>query len=189
MIRVLNCSIDEELQALRHLILAQLEAVEVFSPRPGQAVSIIRSQKLHVLVVCCQLDDTSADSLSVEFRRANPQGRIIGIVSASWNHAWEADVLVDTHSPRALVTAVSSYPAMQSQFKHKRRLVLVTTDKWTGWACERCCWNRPQSADVVLDKFKEETIQKAFDSHSCEAFARETWLPPVATSHVQWKKK
>ncbi len=118
----------------------------------------------------------TADALAVAFRRANPHGRVVVIVSAGWDHGCEADVSVDAHSPKTLVTAVCSYPAMRAKLNHERRLVFVKTDKWSGWTCERCCWNRPQSPELVLDTDAEKRVQTAFDAHSCEAFARRTWL-------------
>lgn len=57
--------------------------------------------------------------------------------------------------------------------KSPRRLVFMASKEWTGWICERCWWNvprpaRPQEISAVL-----ATIDRDFEGHSCEAFARE----------------
>jgi ActR/RegA family two-component response regulator len=54
-----------------------------------------------------------------------------------------------------------------------RRLVFDSSEKWTGWFCERCCWNRPvpqsESERVIL----AARINADFDAHDCQSFTRE----------------
>ncbi len=173
-IRVLNSGAHTDLLALRHEILARIEHCQVVSLPPNEAALIVATQTHDVLVLCNQMDTQVADTLAVAFRRANPQGRVVVIVSAGRKRGCEADVNVDAHSPKALVTAICSYPATCAHLTHDRRLVFAKTDKWSGWTCERCCWNRPQSPEAVLDAAAAERIQAAFDAHSCEAFAHGT---------------
>jgi hypothetical protein len=135
-------------------------------------VSRLRNgEPFDVLVFCNQMDNKFADILCLEFRRANPEGRIVGISGGPLAMKAKSDVIVDAHDPRELVLAITSYPVRKSQFQYERRLTFEETGKWKGWSCERCCWNVPQ-AEAPTDQAK---IQADFDAHSCEAFARENW--------------
>lgn len=170
MLRVLHSSTDEQLRALRHQILARVDC-EVVSLPPQKAVLVIANEPPDVLVVCSQMAAHFADALCGAFRRANPYGRLVAIVSSGWGSTYEADLVVDAHTPEALVSAVLTYPAMQARFKHARQLMFVNDGKWIGWTCERCCWNVR-----LQDAVSKERIRAAFETHSCEVFARGTWL-------------
>ena len=84
----------------------------------------------------------------------------------------EIDVSIDPHQPRELVAAVESYLDFRAQFKYERRLALNEDAKWTGWFCDRCCWNVP----LQVSQISTVAIQDKFDAHSCEAFAGTHWL-------------
>jgi ActR/RegA family two-component response regulator len=58
---------------------------------------------------------------------------------------------------------------------HERRLVFDRSEKWAGWLCLRCCWNRPVPKDSAEYATLTESIQAEFDAHDCEAFARQNW--------------
>jgi hypothetical protein len=45
----------------------------------------------------------------------------------------------------------------------------VECKKWTGWTCERRCWNVPDRSIEATE------VEAEFDAHSCEAFARANW--------------
>lgn len=60
-------------------------------------------------------------------------------------------------------------------WKRQRRLVFAASETWTGWLCERCCWNRPQPGSSAARSRLAHTIQAEFDAHDCEEFALEHW--------------
>jgi len=64
------------------------------------------------------------------------------------------------------------------QWQDERRLVFGVSEKWSGWFCQRCCWNRklPESASE-RDGFSDR-VGAEFASHDCEAFVRENWAAP-----------
>jgi hypothetical protein len=63
-------------------------------------------------------------------------------------------------------------------WKHERRLVFATSEKWSGWFCERCCWNRRLPSLLKERDPLASRIQAEFDTHDCEVFARENWPLP-----------
>jgi len=60
---------------------------------------------------------------------------------------------------------------------HERRLAFDSSDKWAGWLCLRCCWNRPAPQSALERQAIEESIRVEFEAHDCETFARENWRP------------
>ena len=62
---------------------------------------------------------------------------------------------------------------MESQTQEaKRALVLMASEKWTGWCCERCGWGQalPESSEE-RDALARQ-IHRLFEEHSCEATLR-----------------
>jgi ActR/RegA family two-component response regulator len=63
--------------------------------------------------------------------------------------------------------------SIKAYYQAGRRLVFDSSEKWSGWFCERCCWNRP----VPLSESKRVAlagrINADFNAHNCEAFARQ----------------
>lgn len=55
-------------------------------------------------------------------------------------------------------------------WRYPRRLIYQQSERWSGWFCERCCWNVP-SAD-------SQDVNRRFAEHDCEAFASATWEKP-----------
>jgi len=64
------------------------------------------------------------------------------------------------------------------EWEFQRRLLFMKSKRWTGWFCERCCWNVPTPTDESLAHTVAMTISKDFDAHSCETYAREHWRQP-----------
>jgi hypothetical protein len=60
---------------------------------------------------------------------------------------------------------------MAGQFE--RRLVFAISERWSGWFCERCCWNRSQPPSEAQRAQLASMIQKEFDAHDCEHFAQQ----------------
>jgi DNA-binding response OmpR family regulator len=60
----------------------------------------------------------------------------------------------------------------------ERRLVFDDSEKWAGWYCAVCCWNRPQPKSESDRLALASRIESEFAAHSCEAFAREHWKKP-----------
>lgn len=179
MVRVLNCCGNEELRTLRHQILAA--ACETVSAAPELALAEIRSRKHDVLVICDPAIDQFADTLCLEFRRANPAGRIVAVQGATRTTAiCEADVTVDAYDPQALVAAITSYPEARSKFRHERRLSYSEAGNFRGWSCDRCCWNRPEPKVHIDREAYVRSVEREFRAHSCEAYAREEWGPTAA---------
>jgi len=56
-----------------------------------------------------------------------------------------------------------------------RRLVFDRDEKWAGWHCAGCCWNRPAPNSEVERQALAARIHAEFEAHNCEAFARESW--------------
>lgn len=174
---ILNCSSNEELRKLRHQILEQV-ACEVVSPRPDEALAQIRSKKYDVLVICDPAVDQFIDSLCLEFRRMNSAGRVIAIQGARRVTAvCEADLVVDAYDPEALVEAIMSYPEVSCKFQHERRLTYSGAGSFLGWSCDRCCWNRPEPKPCPDRTAYVRRVEREFQAHSCEAYAREEWGP------------
>ena len=57
----------------------------------------------------------------------------------------------------------------------ERRLVFDSSEKWAGWYCASCCWNRPEPKSESERRALAARIDAEFDAHSCETFAREQW--------------
>jgi len=60
----------------------------------------------------------------------------------------------------------------------ERRLLFAKSERWSGWFCERCCWNHPQPRLEAERAQVAKNIQAEFDEHSCETFARQHDLFP-----------
>ena len=60
---------------------------------------------------------------------------------------------------------------------HERRLAFDSSEKWAGWLCLRCCWNRPAPPSQLERQTMAEAIHAEFEAHDCETFARENWRP------------
>lgn len=58
-----------------------------------------------------------------------------------------------------------------------RRLVFDSSEKWSGWFCERCCWNRRVPSSESERAALAVKIYAEFDAHSCELFALEHRVP------------
>jgi len=61
------------------------------------------------------------------------------------------------------------------EWKHERRLVFMAGEKWSGWFCERCCWNRRLPADPQERQRQAKSIQSEYLLHDCAAFAQQNW--------------
>ena len=57
----------------------------------------------------------------------------------------------------------------------ERRLIFDNSEKWAGWYCAGCCWNRPEPQSESERHALAARIDAEFDAHSCETFARENW--------------
>jgi len=132
MLRVLNCGTNEELRALRHQVIARSDCCEVVSPSLQEAVARLRNGEHFDVLVVCQMVNQFADVLCVEFRRANPAGRIIGTTGGLWITKCESDITVDAREPSELVAAVTSYAASKAKFKNER-LIFSRDGKWADW--------------------------------------------------------
>jgi hypothetical protein len=53
--------------------------------------------------------------------------------------------------------------------------VFDKSEKWSGWFCERCCWNRRAPEHENERVALAAAIDAEFDAHDCEAFARQSW--------------
>ena len=60
-------------------------------------------------------------------------------------------------------------------WKYERRLVFVISEKWSGWYCERCCWNRPQPAGLEERDRQARAVKAEYERHDCDRFAEENW--------------
>jgi hypothetical protein len=63
------------------------------------------------------------------------------------------------------------------EWQNERRLAFTISQAWTGWCCERCCWNvrlssSPEDLEIIA---AGSGIGEAFAAHDCEIFARENW--------------
>ena len=67
------------------------------------------------------------------------------------------------------VTA-SRYIFMKTTFQ--RRMSFAMSERWSGWFCERCCWNRPQPHSEAERKLLAGKVQAEFDAHDCDEFSR-----------------
>jgi hypothetical protein len=68
------------------------------------------------------------------------------------------------------------------EWEHERRLVLFIGPEWAGWFCARCCWNRRQPTDLKENETLAKRINRDFEAHDCEQFARENWKSAGALS-------
>jgi DNA-binding response OmpR family regulator len=57
----------------------------------------------------------------------------------------------------------------------ERRLIFDNSQKWAGWYCAGCCWNRPAPKSEGERIALAARIDAEFDAHNCEVFARENW--------------
>jgi ActR/RegA family two-component response regulator len=54
-------------------------------------------------------------------------------------------------------------------FQHsERRLAFSSSEKWSGWFCERCCWNRRQPESESERTALAVSINTEFEAHNCE---------------------
>ena len=57
-------------------------------------------------------------------------------------------------------------------WQYERELAYCVSENWSGWLCERCCWNRPtQQLSPVERNALAAVVEKEFASHDCEAFS------------------
>jgi hypothetical protein len=75
----------------------------------------------------------------------------------------------------------NAYFGLLMELQHRRRLIFMKSEKWSGWFCERCCWSRvlPESAagrDVLA-----AAVGAEFNTHDCEMFAQHNWANLIAT--------
>jgi len=56
-----------------------------------------------------------------------------------------------------------------------RRLVFDQDEKWAGWHCTSCCWNRPAPDSETERLALAACVHAEFEAHNCERFARENW--------------
>lgn len=61
------------------------------------------------------------------------------------------------------------------QWQHERRLIFAVGPAWSGYFCERCCWNRPLPADAGERDALARGIGEEFNAHNCKQFAHENW--------------
>ena len=61
------------------------------------------------------------------------------------------------------------------EWKHERRLLFVMSERWSGWLCERCCWNRPLPADEEEKQRVARAVQEEYRKHECEEFREKNW--------------
>ena len=57
----------------------------------------------------------------------------------------------------------------------ERRLVFDSSAQWSGWFCERCCWNRRAPERDAERVALAATVDAEFNAHNCEEFARSNW--------------
>jgi len=57
------------------------------------------------------------------------------------------------------------------EWQYPRRLIYQQSERWSGWLCERCCWNVPSAGEAG-------DVDRRFAEHDCEAFAAATWQKP-----------
>ena len=62
----------------------------------------------------------------------------------------------------------------------ERRLIFDNSEKWAGWYCASCCWNRPEPKSESERSALAARIDAEFDAHNCETFARENWKNRLA---------
>jgi ActR/RegA family two-component response regulator len=63
---------------------------------------------------------------------------------------------------------------VHSYLQAERRLSFESSQNWTGWFCERCCWNRPQPDSETARAALAATILAEFEAHRCNPFAHQT---------------
>lgn len=61
------------------------------------------------------------------------------------------------------------------EWQHERRLVFLMSERWSGWFCERCCWNQPLPMAVGELLSLGACVGDEFGAHDCEQFALENW--------------
>ena len=67
------------------------------------------------------------------------------------------------------------------EWQHERRLVFAV-GAWSGYFCERCCWNQPLPEDPGERDALARGIGEAFGAHDCERFAAEHWKKAANSS-------
>ena len=55
----------------------------------------------------------------------------------------------------------------------ERRLVFVVSEKWSGWYCERCRWNRRLPAEEEEKRRLAAAVESQFRLHQCAQFPQE----------------
>jgi hypothetical protein len=60
-------------------------------------------------------------------------------------------------------------------WKYERRLVFVASEDWSGWFCERCCWNRRLPASSEEKQRLARSVQSEYLLHDCTQFAHDHW--------------
>ena len=82
--------------------------------------------------------------------------------------------------PRVRAEAFNRRPGTREvkvlmQWENERRLVFMASEKWSGWICARCCWNRPKPASEEERRQLAAQIEAEFRQHSCEKYAPDHW--------------
>jgi ActR/RegA family two-component response regulator len=57
----------------------------------------------------------------------------------------------------------------------ERRLLFESSERWTGWYCERCCWSLHAPPSESERQAAAAAVGMLFEAHNCEEFARATW--------------
>jgi hypothetical protein len=60
------------------------------------------------------------------------------------------------------------------EWKYKRQLAFIYSEKGSLWFCERCGWNRALPALLHERSSVTSRVQVEFDAHDCEEFASTT---------------
>ncbi len=86
--------------------LLRANGCEVMAASQESAFEVRHDGRTEALVVCDHLEPNAADVLVDQFRRKSPQCRIIGLESDPGNTVCDADIIVDSEDPEALLAAV-----------------------------------------------------------------------------------
>jgi hypothetical protein len=58
---------------------------------------------------------------------------------------------------------------------YERKLCFSRSEGWSGWFCQRCCWNRPLPLHAEEQAHLWSNIQQLFEEHSCEDYRSKYW--------------
>jgi hypothetical protein len=62
------------------------------------------------------------------------------------------------------------------EWRFERRLVFIASGQWSGWFCERCCWNQPLPILPDDRNRRASSVKEEFAKHDCNDFARKNWV-------------